>query len=558
MPKVGNSYEADFTDVDYTPVGITSYDHQRIAVYLPDQAAFAPPYPFVVHTAFGNYVTEAGGPQETINGGNYLFEFLERGGAVVFAALTGTFDGAAGPPNPGPPSGTLGRGLFHPPGSALWLDSDRPNAARELGWALQYARRHAGTFGLDPERAAVSGHSAGATAASVIALGEDYADPTRTDHLAESTRVRAAHLWQGQLYWPAYNLETTGAGLDGFNWFPDKNGTIDEDLCPKLADAPDGYLDAASALAFGFSTKLRRHTNGHGVAIYTYQFTVTPPVADLVSADFSFQGTDSDTTGKVPALKFPALAPRHAAEFGILLHRRLREVEREGWHTKNSLLVFDSDTRAALVALAGEAVAAAEVDSVQEVLDLVGRTRFEAGWLLNQLQELPAAAAIATPPVLRETIDVALRVDEGGADIALEGTDLAREGGLETAVLLSLFSDARVEAEELPDGEDDPRGVWFDTERDRFGSRLWLHERAKTDAASIEEIRRAAEDALEWLLREEIADEVLVEAERVALGRLSLRVQLRRSPNGRWSRVWEHVAETAREVAGVTVRILTH
>ena len=60
--------------------------------------------------------------------------------------------------------------------------------------------------------------------------------------------------------------------------------------------------------------------------------------------------------------------------------------------------------------------------------------------------------------------DLKLTWNEWGADAAVEGHDLALEDGMATAVILSLFLDARARADDaLPDGGTDRRGFWADT-----------------------------------------------------------------------------------------------
>ena len=63
-------------------------------------------------------------------------------------------------------------------------------------------------------------------------------------------------------------------------------------------------------------------------------------------------------------------------------------------------------------------------------------------------------------------------------DLRVDGADLGAEGGIRTAVLLSLLSDRRAESGDLPAGATDRRGWWGDTlaavDGDRIGSRLWL------------------------------------------------------------------------------------
>jgi phage gp46-like protein len=103
------------------------------------------------------------------------------------------------------------------------------------------------------------------------------------------------------------------------------------------------------------------------------------------------------------------------------------------------------------------------------------------------------------------------------ADFALEKADLATDDTLETAVLVSLFTDRRAPAEyELPAGETDRRGWWGDAYADpagdEIGSLLWLLGWRK----QIEETRLLAEqwatEALQWLIDDGVATAVEVVA----------------------------------------------
>lgn len=105
---------------------------------------------------------------------------------------------------------------------------------------------------------------------------------------------------------------------------------------------------------------------------------------------------------------------------------------------------------------------------------------------------------------------------EHGADFALEQFALATDDGLETAVILSLFSDARADDDDaLPPGQTDRRGWWADAypveAGDRFGSRLWLLRASKQLQQSLNDARLYAEQALAWLVADGVARKVEVE-----------------------------------------------
>lgn len=107
---------------------------------------------------------------------------------------------------------------------------------------------------------------------------------------------------------------------------------------------------------------------------------------------------------------------------------------------------------------------------------------------------------------------------EKGADYALEGLLLQNDEGLDTAVVLSLFTDRRANDDDiLPNFSDDKRGAWFDSyadvEGDQFGSRLWLLERAKLTAETVNRVREYCAEALNWMVRDGVAKAVNVVAE---------------------------------------------
>lgn len=146
--------------------------------------------------------------------------------------------------------------------------------------------------------------------------------------------------------------------------------------------------------------------------------------------------------------------------------------------------------------------------------------------------------------------DIEMGTDRyGNIDIALEDGDLVTDGGLRTAIVLSLMCDRRAATDDtLPDGTGNRRGYWgdayADVEGDRFGSRLWLIAREK----SREEVREAAEayaeEALGWLVEDGIAESVGVEAEDQAPDGLRLRVTVRRGGDAleqRFEYLWEEL-----------------
>lgn len=114
------------------------------------------------------------------------------------------------------------------------------------------------------------------------------------------------------------------------------------------------------------------------------------------------------------------------------------------------------------------------------------------------------------------------------ADLVNTPNGLARDDTLATAIIVSLFTDARARPDDvLPSGESDRRGWVGDTlseDGDRIGSRLWLLRRSK----QTEETRRRAieytREALEWIVKRGVARAVEVSAEWIAPGRLGIAI----------------------------------
>lgn len=105
---------------------------------------------------------------------------------------------------------------------------------------------------------------------------------------------------------------------------------------------------------------------------------------------------------------------------------------------------------------------------------------------------------------------------DAGADLALADFALDTDDGLETAVIISLFTDARaLDDDTLPAGQSNRRGWWADAypvqAGDRIGSRLWLLRASKQLQESLDTAREYAEEALAWLVEDGVAKTVEVE-----------------------------------------------
>ena len=121
------------------------------------------------------------------------------------------------------------------------------------------------------------------------------------------------------------------------------------------------------------------------------------------------------------------------------------------------------------------------------------------------------------------------------------------------AVMISLFTWRRANADDvLPDLSANPErmGWWADNfptvPNDRIGSRLWLLSRAKLTAETIRKAREYAQEALQWLIDDGVAQRVVVETERQGLYTLALACRVFKSDGSapidvRFTDVWRFI-----------------
>jgi len=128
-------------------------------------------------------------------------------------------------------------------------------------------------------------------------------------------------------------------------------------------------------------------------------------------------------------------------------------------------------------------------------------------------------------------MDILTRFNNGNCDWQILSPGLAEDSGLETAVIISLFSDRRAEEGDVPAGSDH-RGWWGDTyadsDGDRIGSRLWLLSREKQLPQALIKAEEYAMESLAWLVEDGIAGRVEVTAASIAAGILGLEIRIHR------------------------------
>lgn len=153
-------------------------------------------------------------------------------------------------------------------------------------------------------------------------------------------------------------------------------------------------------------------------------------------------------------------------------------------------------------------------------------------------------------PVVGEVpkVDVRLLFDGQAldGDVLLASGDLVEENSLQTALLLSLFTDRRATPEQLQRfGGDNPRGWWGDADAtvpgDAFGSHLWLLEREIELQETLNRAREYGEQAVEWIIEDGLAESIAVVAAYPQRGVLALQVtpERARGTRERFAFVWE-------------------
>jgi phage gp46-like protein len=134
--------------------------------------------------------------------------------------------------------------------------------------------------------------------------------------------------------------------------------------------------------------------------------------------------------------------------------------------------------------------------------------------------------------------DLALKYRGRFFDIEIKNNDIVQDDGLETAVIISLFTDKRVGIEELPPLETDRAGWWgdmfADLENDEVGSKLWLLAREKQTSQTLTRVIQYCKEALQWLVDDDVAESFEVSASYPERERLSLEISIQK-PQGKVS-----------------------
>lgn len=132
--------------------------------------------------------------------------------------------------------------------------------------------------------------------------------------------------------------------------------------------------------------------------------------------------------------------------------------------------------------------------------------------------------------------DMALEIAQGGlfADIVIDAPFLAQDDDLQTAVILSLFSNRLAQKEEVKE-DTDRQGWWGDTfipvAGSLLGSKLWLLRRSKLTQEVANLAREYCLEALQWLIEDQISNNIVVQTEIRDLYTLRIFVDIYRPSN---------------------------
>jgi phage gp46-like protein len=144
----------------------------------------------------------------------------------------------------------------------------------------------------------------------------------------------------------------------------------------------------------------------------------------------------------------------------------------------------------------------------------------------------------------------------GIADLAIANGDIVTDAGLETAVLISLFTDRRASAgDALAAPQDDPRGWWGDmfpdVEGDYIGSRLWLLAREKNETPVATRAEEYAAEALQWMIEDRVVSGIGAVATQPGDGMLLLEIKIDRPGKQRTTFKYDlnWAAQEARRIA---------
>ena len=124
----------------------------------------------------------------------------------------------------------------------------------------------------------------------------------------------------------------------------------------------------------------------------------------------------------------------------------------------------------------------------------------------------------------------------GCYDISMAGFDLATDDGLDTAITISLFTDALADQDDALPGtpqDTDRRGTWMDAfpldpaiapNSDPMGSKLWLLTATELTTETLVRAEDYALDGMAWMIEDGVADKVDAQATATGISAMNLAI----------------------------------
>lgn len=124
--------------------------------------------------------------------------------------------------------------------------------------------------------------------------------------------------------------------------------------------------------------------------------------------------------------------------------------------------------------------------------------------------------------------EIAIELINGKFDIVIENGDFKNEPGFDTAVCVSLFSDARADVSQVVKQEN--RRGWMgnlvsEAPERQFGSFLWLTEQRRLNQDTLNETLDYIRKSLNWIIEDGIATKIDVYGE--IIPRLGIEAQIK-------------------------------
>lgn len=132
-------------------------------------------------------------------------------------------------------------------------------------------------------------------------------------------------------------------------------------------------------------------------------------------------------------------------------------------------------------------------------------------------------------------------------DWTMSGPVLTTGSDLQTAILISIFTDRMADPDDvIPDSSNDPRGWWADDDVP-IGSRMWLLKRAKQTTQTLQRAYAYLAEALQWFVDDGVVGRFDISVQWVRKGVLGAQINGYKTDgtlltSGRYAWVWDGVS----------------